>query len=148
MRYGMVEIFAVLMFFISFYGLITSRNVIKSIAAIGVMEISAIMFFLSFAYSTGIRPPIGGNLAQNLANVADPLPQALVITTIIIGIAVCAVSLETFISLCRKFKTADWDTIRTMSMEPMESMEPMKYMETMETSSSVDSGIASKSDPE
>jgi len=114
MRFEVVEIFAVLMFFISFYGLITSKNAIKSIVFIVLMETAAIMFFLSIGYSRGLLPPIGGNL-QNIDGVADPLTQALMITAIIIGIAVTAINIIMLITLCRKLKSTNWDALKEQS---------------------------------
>ena len=113
MNFEILEIFVAVVFFISFYGLITSKNVIQSIVSIGLMEIAVIMFFLSLGYESGIMPPIG----SRLENVADPLPQALMITAIIIGLAVIAVNLTMLISLCRQSKTTDWDIVQKKNME-------------------------------
>ena len=118
MRFGiptaeLPEVFAALVFFIGFYGLITGRSAIKSIIFIGIMEIAVIIFFLSLGFRSGIVPPIG----LNLENTADPLPQALMITDIIIGLAATAVSLTMLISLCRQSKTMDWDNIQKNNME-------------------------------
>ena len=113
MKFDTLEIFIAAMFFISFYGLITSKNAIKSIIYIGLMEMAVIMFFLSLGYESGIMPPIG----RNQGNVADPLPQALMITAIVIGVAVTAVNLTMLISLCRQSKTADWDIVQKKNME-------------------------------
>ena len=77
------------------------------------MTIAVIMFFLSLGYESGIMPPIG----PNRENVADPLPQALMITAIVIGVAVTAVNLTMLISLCRQSKTADWDIVQRKNME-------------------------------
>ena len=110
-----VEISSILVFFAGFYGLISTKNIIKSIASIGLMEIAVVMFLLSFVYFPGIKPPIG----QDMHNfyVADPLPQALVITAIIIGIAVTAVNLTMLITLFRQHKTTDWDIIKKKNTE-------------------------------
>ena len=113
MKVEIQEIFVVIMFFISFYGLITSKNAIKSIIYIGLMEIAVIMFFLSLGYESGMMPPIG----RKPENVADPLPQALMITAIVIGLAVTAVNLTMLISLCRQSKTTDWDIVKKKTME-------------------------------
>ena len=59
MKTGMLEIFVIIMFFISFYGLITGKNAVKSVVFISLMEISVIMFFLCIGYERGILPPIG-----------------------------------------------------------------------------------------
>ena len=108
MRFELVEVFTIIAFFISFYGLITSKGVIKSIVSIVVMEMAVIMFFLSLGYTSGVLPPIG----EDAVNAADPLPQALVITAIIIGVAVTAVNLTMLISLCRQFQATEWDILK------------------------------------
>jgi len=101
------------MFFIGFYGLITSKNIIKSIAAIVIMEMAVIVFFLGIGFVEGMRPPIG----QAMENVADPLPQALVITAIIIGVTVTAVNLTMLISLSHQIKKTDWDSVQKKHAE-------------------------------
>jgi len=116
MRIEPIEIFAVIMFFISFYGLITSRNILKSVVFVVVMEVSAIMFFLGIGYRAGIRAPIGPNIegldiAQYIY-VADPFPQALMITAIVIGLSVTTVMLVMTITMIREYETTDWDTIK------------------------------------
>ncbi|MCL2226561.1 MAG: cation:proton antiporter subunit C [Oscillospiraceae bacterium] len=114
MNYEIVEIFAVVLFFVSLFGLITSKGVIKGIVSIIIMEISVVMFFLSLGFRSGILPPIGGDVGQNAA---DPLPQALMITAIIIGVAVTAVNMTMLIALSRQFKTTEWDLLKKMKMD-------------------------------
>ena len=111
MRAEAVEIFAAAAFFIGFFGLITGRGAIKSIVSISVMEVSAVMFLLSLGYSAGVSPPIGAAPA----NPADPLPQALVITAIVIGVALTAVNLTMLISLCRQYGATEWDILKKNS---------------------------------
>ena len=100
-----IEISAIIVFFIGFFGLITSKNIIKSIASIVILEMAVIVFLLGAGFVEGMRPPIG----QVMENVADPLPQALVLTAIIIGVTVTAVNLTMLISLGYQFKKTDWD---------------------------------------
>ena len=108
-----MEVMVSLVFFIGFYGLIVSNSAIKSIVSITIMEAGVIMFFLTIGFSEGMGPPIG----QTLENVADPVPQALMITAIIIGVAVTAIILTMLISLCRQYKTANWNIIKLKSSE-------------------------------
>jgi len=103
-----LEYFCIALFFISFYGLIASKNIIKSIVSIILMEMAVIMFIVSIGFTEGMRPPMG----TNLENVSDPLPQALVITAIIIGITVSAVNLTMLISLYRQYKSTNWDILK------------------------------------
>ena len=108
-----IEISSVLVFFIGFYGVIASNSIIKTIVSTSIMEIAVVLFFLSIGFFEGVAPPIG----QDLAKVADPLPQALVITAIIMGVAVTAVNLTMLISLCTKNKTADWSELKRIRVE-------------------------------
>jgi len=115
MRIEPVEIFAVVMLFIAFYGLMTSRNILKSVVFVVIMEVAAIMFFLGIGYRAGILAPIGPNLeglAGQYMYVADPFPQALMITAIVIGLSVTTVMLVMTITMIRKYETTDWDTIK------------------------------------
>ena len=102
------EILSIAMFFTGYFGLIISKNVIKSIISIGIVEMAVIMFIISIGFTEGMVAPIG----NNLENPADPLPQALLITAIIIGISVTAVNITFFISLCRQHRATDWDTVK------------------------------------
>jgi len=111
--FGLIEGIAVFMFFVSFYALITSKSMIRSVVSIVLMELSIVVFFLSFVFVEGLRPPMG----YNLENVVDPVPQALVITAVIIGVAISAVNLEMLISLCRKTRTVDWEAAKKASSE-------------------------------
>jgi len=108
-----VEISSVIVFFIGFYGLITSKNIIKSIASITIMEMAVIVFFLGIGFIDGMSPPIG----VGVENPADPLPQALVFTAVIISVTVAAVSLTMLISLTRQIKSTDWDSVKTGNSE-------------------------------
>ena len=109
----MTEILSILVFFIGFYGLITGKSIIKSIVSIGVMEVAIVVFLINIGFSSGMQPPIG----TSLTHVADPLPQSMVITSIIIGVAVTAINLTMLLSLCRQFESTDWDIIKKRNSE-------------------------------
>jgi len=110
-----VELASAAVFFAGFYGVITCKSILKSIVSIGLMELAVVMFFLGIAFSRGDTPPIGAG--HDLTGVSDPLPQALVITTIIMGVAIIAVNLTMLISLYRRHSTTDWDTVKKQNME-------------------------------
>ena len=108
---NMVEILTIAVFFIGFYGLITTTNIIKSIVFISIMETAVIMFFLGIGYHSGILPPIGRDL--DIYAVSDPLPQAFMITAVVIGLTGTAVNIVMFITLFRKHGTANWDMVKS-----------------------------------
>ncbi len=99
------ETVSILLFFVGLYGVVSRRNIIKSVISIIVMETAIILFFLTIHFQEGSVPPIGENLS---GAVADPLPQALMITTIVIGIAITAVALVMANSVYHKYGTSNW----------------------------------------
>ena len=118
-----IQTASIVMFFLAFFGLITSRNIIKSIICLMLKQTAVIVFFLGMRFRPGILPPIGANLAQGLEYIADPLPQALMITAIIIGLAVTAVDITMIIYLTNKTNSTDWQEVKETSMELLEGAE-------------------------
>lgn len=110
-----VEIVIMAVIFLSFYGLMTTRNIVKSIVYITVLETAVIMFFLGIGYHSGILSPIGADLDPQA--VADPLPQAFMITAVVIGLCGTAVNIIMFITLFRKFGTVHWVTAKNKNAE-------------------------------
>ena len=91
---------------IGFYGLATSRNIIKSIFCVTIIETGVILLFLNFGNldRLGTIPVIG----ETLVAVADPLPQALMITAIVIGSTVTALALMLSIKVFHHYGTIEW----------------------------------------
>ena len=112
-----MEIVPIIVFFLGMFGLITSRNIVKSVACLVLMEMGVIVFILGLVYRTHILPPIGQYMQYNLDGIADPLPQALMITAIIIGLAVTAIDFTMIIHLVRKHKTTDWNEVKALCTE-------------------------------
>ena len=110
------DFFPIVLFFISFYGLITTSNIIKCIVFIMLMQTSVIMFWLGVGARLGIVPPIIGDIAylEYADVIADPLPQALMLTAIIIGIAVTAINITMLNALFKKHKTVNWTAMRDL----------------------------------
>ncbi|MFO7636551.1 MAG: cation:proton antiporter subunit C [Clostridia bacterium] len=96
---------AVILFFIGVYGLIARRNIIKTIMSLCIMAGGVILLFLSINRTPESMPPIHGT---GTGVFADPLPQALVITAIVVGISVTAVALIMFIALYHRYGTTNW----------------------------------------
>jgi len=68
-------------------------------------------FFLSIKADPAAVPPIGANIAD-YARVADPVPQALMITAIVVGISVTALSLTMFVNLHHKYGSSNWNKVK------------------------------------
>lgn len=117
MNNGIIDgnIVSLALFFIGFYGLIARRNIIKTIISFGIIQAAIILFFLNINLSDSILPPI--DTATQALNYADPFPQALMITAIVIGITGTAISLTMFIGLYHHYGTTNWHKITQMRKE-------------------------------
>lgn len=108
------ETVSIILFFIGLYGLIARRNVIKSIVSVGIMQVACILFFITANFTEGLQPPLSDSAPSVMA---DPLPQALMITAIVIGISITAVSLTMFITLYHKYGSTNWEKINKRRAE-------------------------------
>ncbi|PKM51349.1 MAG: sodium:proton antiporter [Firmicutes bacterium HGW-Firmicutes-7] len=102
------EAVAIALFCIGLYGLLARRNIIKTVISIGIIESAVILYFLTIGFTEDAVPPIGANI---IVKTVDPVPQALMITTIVIGVAVTAVALTMFLSLYHRYGTTNWKKV-------------------------------------
>lgn len=102
-----------ILFMVGLYGVITRRNLIKIAVSLSVMEISIFLFFALLGYIDGGVAPIVD--PSDPAKVyVDPLPQALVLTAIVIGLATTSMLMAIIIRLYRKYGTFDIREIKNL----------------------------------
>ncbi len=103
---------ALCLFLVALYHLINSPNLIKSIISFGLLNSSVIVFFTLLSTRSGRSTPILGD-SLSLGAMVDPLPQALMITAIIIGAASTSLSLMISIKLFHYYGSLEWKDIYT-----------------------------------
>ena len=94
------------LFLVGLFGVITKRNIIKIVIGLSIMEFSIFLFLVLIGYLDGGQPPII-MLDMPDTRFVDPLPQAMVLTAIVIGLATNAMLLAIAIRLYRKYNTFD-----------------------------------------
>lgn len=110
----MIEyILCLALFCIGLYCVLRKRNIIKIIIGLGIIEYAINLFFVLVGYRLEGRAPI---LAKDrvIANMVDPIPQALVLTSIVIGLAVTALIVAIAIRIFEKYGTFDITKIRRL----------------------------------
>jgi len=96
-----------LLFLVGVYGLLTRRNLIKVVISLTIMEFSIFLMLALIGYISGGEAPILSGPAADSFHVVDPLPQAMVLTAIVIGLATNAMLLSIAIRLYKKYGTFD-----------------------------------------
>jgi multicomponent Na+:H+ antiporter subunit C len=95
-----------LLFLVGLYGVITRRNLVKIAVSLSIMEISTFLFFALIGFAdNGVAPIV--DPAEPAAVYVDPLPQALVLTAIVIGLATTSMLMAVIIRLYKKYGTFD-----------------------------------------
>lgn len=102
-----------ILFLVGLYGAITKRNLIKIAISLSVMEFSTFLFFALIGYIEGGVAPIVDPADPEKVYV-DPLPQALVLTAIVIGLATTAMLMAVIIRIYRKYGTFDIREIKNL----------------------------------
>jgi multicomponent Na+:H+ antiporter subunit C len=102
-----------ILFLVGLFGALTRRNLIKIAISLSIMEISTFLFFALVGYIEGGRAPIV-NPSEPDQIYVDPLPQALVLTAIVIGLATTSLLMAVIIRIYRKYKTFDINKIRNL----------------------------------
>ena len=100
----------ILLFILGLYCLIAKKHLIKKIIGLIIIDCSANLFLVLIGYRQGGIPPIlfeGMNSQEFARQSVDPLPQALVLTSIVIGLSVLALVVTISLYLYEKYKTFD-----------------------------------------
>jgi len=98
---------------IGFWGLLSQKNIIKIIVSFTVLETGVNILIVSLGWMRGRTAPIIDDSVEQLANhnvlnsIVDPVPQALVLTAIVIGFGVTALLLVYAMKLFRAKRTLE-----------------------------------------
>jgi len=113
-----------LLFMIGLYCAVIKKNMVKIVIGIMVMEYAVNLFLIMLGFRSGGVAPIvgkddlagsGGQLSDLFINSSvDPLPQALVLTSIVIGLGSLALMISICIRTYSKYGTFDITKIRRL----------------------------------
>ena len=95
-----------MLFAVGIYCILRKRNIIKIIIGIGIIEYSVNLFFILAGYRKEGRAPIFSH-EQVITNMVDPLPQAVVLTSIVIGLSVTLMLVALAIRIYERYGTFD-----------------------------------------
>jgi multicomponent Na+:H+ antiporter subunit C len=113
-----------LLFMIGLYCAVVKKNMVKIVIGILVMEYAVNLFLIMLGYRAGGAAPIidrsqvnseTGQIAASFLNSSvDPLPQALVLTAIVISLGSLALMISLCIRTYEKYGTFDITQIRRL----------------------------------
>jgi len=108
-----VYLLCFILFSLGIYCILRKRNIIKIIVGVIIAEYAVNLFFVLVAYRYEGRSPIYSP-DQQIVNMVDALPQAVVLTAIVIGLATTALLVALAIRIYEKYGTFDITKIREL----------------------------------
>ncbi len=108
-----------ILFCIGVYALVVKKNLVKKIIGLVIVENAVNLFLILVGYRTGGEAPIlDQRMLENMAleDIAfvDPLPQAMILTSIVIGLGMVALLVAISVRIYEKYGTFDISQIREL----------------------------------
>jgi multicomponent Na+:H+ antiporter subunit C len=102
---------------IGIWGIISRRNIIRMIIGFSLFDTGLHVILVVLGYIRGKAAPILSDpqiREEAVVRIVDPIPQALVLTAIVIGLAVTALMLTYALKLYQKRKSLDIDSFEDL----------------------------------
>jgi multicomponent Na+:H+ antiporter subunit C len=121
----LIYVLTIALLLVGVYAVVAKKNIIKIIVGVLILDYAVNMLLVLVGYRTYVKDgkvlsgtaPIssatqaGSDLA---ASAVDPLPQAMVLTSIVIGLGLTALMVAMAMRLYEKYKTFDMNEIRKL----------------------------------
>lgn len=82
-----------ILFFMGVYGIVLSKNYMKKLMAMNVMQVAVIFFYLCFAQKDGGMIPILNGVTTDPNAYINPLPHGLMLTAIVVSLGTTGVAI-------------------------------------------------------
>lgn len=89
---------------VGFYGVMAKSNMVKKAISLGLFQTGILVFYITIGKVAGGTAPV--NTAMD-APYTNPLPHALMLTAIVVGVATLAVALAIIVNIREAFGTID-----------------------------------------
>ena len=100
-----------ILFFLGVYGMVLSKNYMKKLMAMNVMQVAVIYFYLCFAQKDGAMIPIQNGITTDPSMYINPLPHALMLTAIVVSLGTTGVGLALLMKIKEIYGTIEEEEI-------------------------------------
>jgi multicomponent Na+:H+ antiporter subunit C len=98
---------AALLLIIGLHGMLVRPNLLRKLMAMNILQVAVILFFIALAAQAGGTPPVAVQGLQQTAAYINPLPHALMLTAIVVGVGTTGVALALLIHIYRHYGTLE-----------------------------------------
>ncbi|HKJ90525.1 MAG TPA: cation:proton antiporter subunit C [Oceanipulchritudo sp.] len=98
---------------VGLYGMLFKENLLKKVIGLSIFQASIILFFIIVAFKDGSTVPIydASFSERGPLGYINPLPHALMLTAIVVGVATVGVALALLLRIHKAFGTIDESTL-------------------------------------
>ncbi|MEG0291670.1 MAG: cation:proton antiporter subunit C [Anaerovoracaceae bacterium] len=97
----------IMLFCLGIFGMIICKNYMKKLMCMNIMQVSVIFLFLCLAQKTGGTIPVTLEGIFDAERYVNPLPHALMLTAIVVGLGTTGVGLALIAVIKHKYGTVD-----------------------------------------
>lgn len=115
---------AIVLMMAGFYTVMTHGNLVKKMLGLSIFQTSVLLLYISMGYVDNGKPPI---ISKGVTLYVNPLPQVLMLTAIVVGVATLAVGLAIIVRIKESYGTIQEGEILKLDAEEME--EKLKKLE-------------------
>jgi multicomponent Na+:H+ antiporter subunit C len=112
-------LFALMM--IGLYVVISHGNLLKKLIGLSVFQVGVFLFFISLGKVDGGSAPI---ISESVETYSHPLPQVLILTAIVVGVATLAVGLALAVRIFESYGTIEEEEVLEKDAAERDSAEP------------------------
>lgn len=106
---------SMVLFAVGFTMLVFSRNIMKKILGLNIVDTGVYLFLASMGYIEGkLTPIVPATGVVDALDYINPIPQGLVLTGIVVSVSFSALMLALTVRLYRKYRTLNLDKIYEM----------------------------------
>jgi multicomponent Na+:H+ antiporter subunit C len=104
----------VFLMMVGLFGVIARGNLIKKMMGLAIFQVSVLLLYISGGNITGGAVPV---LKDGVSLYVNPIPQVLMLTAIVVGVAVMAVGLALIVRIKEAYGTIEEDEIMALDIE-------------------------------
>ena len=102
---------AIFLMMAGFYVVIAQGNLVKKLVGLNLFQTSVFILSISMGYVDGGAAPI---VTAGITHYVNPLPQVLILTAIVVGVATMALGLALVVRIRRAYGTVEEDQLDAM----------------------------------
>ncbi len=102
-----------LLLLVGLYGMLAKRNLVKKLIGMNIFQTAIILFYIASASKWNATVPVIDPALGSVdpAHYINPLPHTLMLTAIVVSVATTGVGFALLISIYRRYRTLDEDTL-------------------------------------